>query len=1457
MKQQGIRTGWSWFLIGISLFLSLGSPLAASAQNMADYTNYPVFLNQTVPPNILFIVDLGNETLPAGYAGSGHKYPLSFKGSTATSGKYAANVTFDAAGGAVDLVAVSDPAGTAMNTATTAAPADIFNASKNYYGIFDPFRCYGTGSNDFVYGSKKTTLSEACGTSHWDGNFLNWLIGRKKDLTYQVLMGGTTNPASSNTDGTADFISSESKTGEGGSTESCANDAKSCWRFVKFVHSATLTGRVPTGLPNPAIAGTNVGTGTAADAGLWFGAGEGTLYVNDNADPDPFNTANSNKYNLRVDLTTEPNTPSGTGNLSGSCDEGDTANFAGHMICYRKDRSLGLFQKMRTDNMHVGVMFANALSGKGGKVMFNFDESFNSSAITNLRNEHIQPKSPLAEALYEGLCLFRKSQGPCYNNSGASATGYTSSTGVASDPFYFTSFGQSLRCCKSFVLMISPGQGVDDGNAPDLQTPFGNLFTGTNLGVVTTGAAGDRLDDVAFYGQTHDIREQASPVGLAGTQNVTFYAVNAMGGQVGSALLASASKYGGFEDRNNNGSADLTGQSCTYPAGSSLGTGTGTSSAEWDADQNCVPDTFFDASEGGDLEAQINLAISSILKKSASGTSISVLASSSTGEGSIYQAFFYPSSFEGTREIKWTGFVQGLFVDTYGNLREDRGGSGGSPDGRLVYTDDNIVQTRLDAATGDVKVDRFVDADGDGRADSTTPYESVGLREMQGIWEAGKKLALRDISSQPRNLITWVDLDNDGVVDSGEQMAFSTANASTLAPYLRANATGTYTATNIIDFVHGNQISGMRDRQLTVNGSLRVWRLGDVVNSTPTIVGAPAERFDLLYGDRGYAQFLQRWRQRRMVAYAGANDGMLHAFNVGFYHRGDDASTSGVTEHGSYTRNVVDNSSGPELGEELWGFVPYHLLPQLMWLTQPSYTHISYVDLKPRVTEVRIFSPEAACGGGATPTASGCIHPDGWGTILILGMRFGGSCGSCTAVSGTNNGGPALSVTAKFDGVTTTTRTFYSAYIVLDITDPDSNPTVLSVYSSSTLGLTTSSPTVVRMSPSADGKNDHTNAKYFMVAGSGVQGYNGRAVTGAKLFAVQLVLPGTAPSVTILPVGADTYGGFMADPISYDRDLDFRSDAVYVGRTIAPDAGGAAALGYWWGKFYRLTMGTCSSAPCTTSTWGVLSGTNRIPTEMVMQVPIGGTPQYLGPVTAGSMVTMDDSGNTWLFFGTGRFFTAADKADQHANYLVGVKDSVLRSGGCVQTDAVNCTNQNLLDVSSAQICVSCASGNQVQGVGSVTTFSGLMDQIRGNTSLGISAKDGWVIQLNPNTGSTTLGAERSLVNPTLIGGAVFFPTFTPNNDICVSTGNSSLYAMYYLTGTGYTDPIMGLDASGVSRRSIGIGEGLASSVAMQIGAQPTGMSGFYQSSNSVMSKVSPKAPLSLWSQYISWISNRE
>ncbi len=81
----------------------------------------------------------------------------------------------------------------------------------------------------------------------------------------------------------------------------------------------------------------------------------------------------------------------------------------------------------------------------------------------------------------------------------------------------------------------------------------------------------------------------------------------------------------------------------------------------------------------------------------------------------------------------------------------------------------------------------------------------------------------------------------------------------------------------------------------------------------------------------------------------------------------------------------------------MWAYVPYNLLPHLSCLTEPAYSledHKYYVDLRPRIFDVQIFEPEPACNDGdptPTPLADGCIHPNGWGTILVGGMRFGGS----------------------------------------------------------------------------------------------------------------------------------------------------------------------------------------------------------------------------------------------------------------------------------------------------------------------------------------------------------------------------------------------------------------------------------------------------------------------------------
>jgi len=1393
----------------------------AHPQSLADYTAYPPFINKTVPPNILFIVDLSNATLPAAYG----SYPISRKTGTVTAGKLAANVNLVSAPG-LDLVSSID-GGVTVNGATVSTPGDAFDPAKSYYGLFDSLRCYTTDSNSFNYGSVKTTVSEVCGAVHWDGNFLNWLAMRKKDVAYQVLIGGTSLPASSNTDGTANSLASETKTGEDGSTNTCGNNSNPCWRYVKFVPDSTLAGRAPASLPVDA-AGSALAT-----PGRFFGSGEGKIYLNSDADADPFDAAPGDQYSIRVDLLTEPDAPSGTGSISGNCTVGDPA-FAGHLVCYRRDHSLGLFQKLRTDNMRVAIMFADANGGKGGRVIFRFDDNFNASAITNIRNEGIKSHAPLAEATYEGLCLFRNSQGSCYSNSPAD---FAASVGAQGDPYYFATSNQLVSCCKSFIIMVSPGVPRNDDNAPDLQAPFADLFTGSQVGLTST-----RLDDVAYYGQTHDVRDQASGVTghLAGAQKVGFYSVNAMGGAAGAGTLASAAKHGGFEDRNGNGAVDLMGQACTYPAGSSLGSGPGTSNAEWDQDKDCIPDTYFEASEGGDLESTVTSAIAEILKRSASGTSVSVLAASGTGEGALYQAYFFPSTFEGLSEVKWTGHTQGLFLDSFGNLREDSDG-----DGKLVYQSDYIIRTRTDSATSDVLVDRYVDADGDGRADAATPLMTVGLREVQGIWEAGKQLA--STASSARKILTWVDRDNDGLVDADEMIPFTTANSATLSPYVRAGA-APFTADNIINFIRGEQISGLRDRQITVSGSLKVWKLGDPLHSTPTVVGSPRERFDVIYGDASYTAFYQQYRSRRQVVYVGANDGMLHAFNAGFYQRGDDPATTTVTEHGWFTRTPSDNSGGPLLGQELWAFIPYQLLPHLKWLTQTDYTHVYYVDLKPKITDARIFTPDAD-------------HPNGWGTILIGGFRMGGSCQACTS----GKGGPPMTVTADFNGDGDTVdpddvRTFYSAYFVLDITNPEADPKLLWVFTDPSLGLTTSAPTVLRVNPASEQKTADANARWFMAVGSGVTGYDGSSAQTAQVFAVDLKRGPKDPTTGLSLVTTFSTGdadAFMGNLITLDVDLDFRADAIYGGNTIKNGSSPA-----WVGKLYRLTTTGCSAAPCSAATWGIASGINRVPTVLLSSFPVSGTTQ-VGPITAAPTLTMDDSNNTWVFFGTGRFFDSIDKTNSEPQYFIGVKDPVV-TGGCIQSTMTDCERRDLVDVSSAGICIVCAGGtDQVTGVAGVTTFDG-----SGATSLMglMQSKDGWFTLL------PTLG-ERDVVAPTLIGGTVFFPSFIPVNDVCSAAGDGNLYALFYQTGTAYKESVIGTTVAGSDtnvNRSMALGNvGVMSQFAVHIGAQGTGGSGtsggggcqsrmglIGQSGSGATSTVCGGTGQS-WSRYLSWLNQRD
>ncbi len=1461
--------------VGITV-IGLAWALTASAQTMDQYTSAPPFVSDQVAPNIIILMDnsgsMSNRACEVTNCG------------TLASGLPSTTLTF---------------------TATT-----------RYSGFADPMRCYVWDSTDnrFEHGTgMKAALNTPCPGTEYDGNFVNWATFRRFDAVKKAMIGGQCqngfNPTR-NADstckpyGTPSLPTVRAQRGTGVNTETTVAVG-----YNGGTGDLTYVGRIPTTTHpgNPA----NIFIHIEDDADMCIDDDNGTNCGNPgSSDGDGFVETELNE--IAFAMYSEP-----TGVIQ---QIGPQARFA--LAVFNNDGSNNGLRVLTGVGSRQSIDFA-------GTTVETFNT--NTAAMVDAVDETFPATwTPLAESLYEVARYVAQINSAFYPNQyvypiafsggnsngvafGSSGTGGIGGTEISAltapevcpagyitnacgrDPFFYgsnhtpawASTSTQVRCCKTFVMVFTDGAPTQDTGVPASINQYANVnaqpYAGTycngNRGVPFVDPPGGTcnndpatpnnvllkqhrtdyadngrhfLDDVAYWSHINDLRpcngttDGVIPVlgvsghCLQGLQNLTVYTFYAFGNISGRELLMHAAQLGGFEDTNNNNLPDLT--------------------SEWDKVINAtgaagvdgIPDTYFESSNVDDLQERLLASLTAILRKSASGTSISVLATSSTGEGSIYQAYFFTSDVgQGGVNVKWTGYTHALFVDGFGNFREDT-----NQDGKLTYDQDLIVRTRYDNDPASptyqkVLVDKFADTSpADGVADNTMPILTSDLKSIKPIWEAGKELA--NGTSASRKIFTWIDVNNDGIVDPTEQIEFSTTNCLLLRDYLRYaldTCVGSTNATNLINFIRGDEIAGLRTRMLEVpvgSGNFKVWKLGDPIHSTPTVVGAPKARYDLAFGDPTYTAFYAKYRNRRQVVYVGANDGMLHAFNGGYYHKGDDPTTASTVEHGWYTKNPTDNSSGQNLGAELWSFIPQELLPHLQWLARTDYTHVYYVDLKPTIAEARIFTSDAD-------------HPGGWGTILIGGFRMGGSCGNCAAGSG------APPMTATIGGVS---RTFYSAYFALDVTNPEVDPKLLWVFTDNNLGLTTSYPAVARMNPKTDSPIDPTNEKWYVLFGSGPNGYQADLPSapsqGARLYTVDLKNgPKVAAggSLTTMPIG--TWRSFMGHVVAVDKDSDWRTDVAYAVRTIHD---GALP---WRGKLYRLTMG-CSAAPCDPMTWGIANGGNRTPTEVIdtFYDATPGSPTFgswveVGPSASAPAVTLDDTDKIWVFFGTGRYFGNTDKVDNTIQRLFGIKDSVLNAL-CNESSTTSCHDNDLVDVTNAVICIVCSgSTNQVTDPTNpgVTTFNGT-----GTTSMIglVASKDGWRVTMpgpvtitDPVTGvATSYAAERSVVNPTLVAGTIFFPTFAPTNDFCASDGASYLYALFYKTGTASTAPVIGTANSGGNTNvntKTSMGTGLASSGTIHCGQGCT-----YNTQMSTGAFTQGDVSLEgNYSRYVNWVHQRD
>jgi type IV pilus assembly protein PilY1 len=142
------------------------------------------------------------------------------------------------------------------------------------------------------------------------------------------------------------------------------------------------------------------------------------------------------------------------------------------------------------------------------------------------------------------------------------------------------------------------------------------------------------------------------------------------------------------------------------------------------------------------------------------------------------------------------------------------------------------------------------------------------------------------------------------------------------------NATLVTTGTEVVNYIRGNQAK----EESQTGGTLRTrtappgWSpiLGDIVNSTPTYVGAPnpqlwAKNPGTWTGKSTYQAFATAQASRRPVVWVGGNDGMLHAFDA----------TEGNAASGS----------------EIYAFIPNTAIRNgLVNVADPDYQHRYFVD---------------------------------------------------------------------------------------------------------------------------------------------------------------------------------------------------------------------------------------------------------------------------------------------------------------------------------------------------------------------------------------------------------------------------------------------------------------------------------------------------------------------------------
>lgn len=442
-----------------------------------------------------------------------------------------------------------------------------------------------------------------------------------------------------------------------------------------------------------------------------------------------------------------------------------------------------------------------------------------------------------------------------------------------------------------------------------------------------------------------------------------------------------AAKWGGFDDLNGNHVPDLLN--------------------EWDKDGDGTPDNYFFVANPLELEKKLEKALLDILTKSGSAGAVATVTQEVLGQDLVVRGAFTAYD-ENLKTYAWRGHLEAYWP--YNGCSDFSVKTACESYAGCEWKDEN------NSCAGTLY--SFQKPQNSGKFCSDPAY-------VDGhCWDAGKILKNTDPAS--RCVFTYIN-DNMTKLDAGSStcsMAFYASLQSSIADLrtIMANNVNfdgdsdndTSDADALIQWIKGQWQSSWENNARNRQG----WTLGDIVYSTPVVVGQPsigsvhpniAGDCNCLCSDNASSYcarncfycYRQIQRSRKKMVYVGANDGMLHAFVVGVWwddpNQGIDNDGDGRADESHWIYSPDEPATAcdgyectgrEKVGKELWAYVPGNLLGELRALARCDYGHPSacahrtMVDLSPVAWDVFIDHD----GDGKRA----------WRTVLLGGERGGG-----------------------------------------------------------------------------------------------------------------------------------------------------------------------------------------------------------------------------------------------------------------------------------------------------------------------------------------------------------------------------------------------------------------------------------------------------------------------------------